>query len=366
MTRASRLALALVALAAAPAAAQSVRDFQLPPNPTPTPSPDVIGPVDPGTRPPATQPQPQPTPAPTTSPAPQPTGTPAAQPGVRAGEIVQPIPTSTPRSEPAARRTAAPTATATPAPAGEDAPPEQVEGFEAPPPPAPAQPAPARAEGIDGFGEDSGAAWPWWLALPAALLLAAGAAFIFRRRKQALQPPPIEKPVVKSSEAAPIAAAIRDALTLKAEALRMSRSVMAMTLTYRVTVLNRSSEALRELAIEADMGSASAAMPAEQQIASPAQALDVRHSAPRLGPGQTLRFEGQLRLPLTEAGLIRQGQTALLVPLLKLRATALGMEPVASTHVVGLPGEGGSTRLKPFQLDLPAGGYEPLAIRKLD
>jgi len=118
--------------------------------------------------------------------------------------------------------------------------------------------------------------------------------------------------------------------------------------------------------IEADLGSASGDRPVEEQVAMTTTALEPRHTMPRLAPGQSARFEGRLQLPLKQAGIIRQGNTPLLVPLLRLRTTAEWIEPQAQTLAIGQQGTGGSSRLQPFRLDEAPRGYEPLAQRALD
>jgi hypothetical protein len=145
----------------------------------------------------------------------------------------------------------------------------------------------------------------------------------------------------------------------------MDRSVMNATVGYRVTLRNRTAQALSGVAIEADLVSANKDLPAEAQLASPTQQLTPRHTAERLAPGQSLRFEGQVRLPLSQASAIWQGRVGLLVPLLRVRATAAGAEPVATTLVIGRR-EGAAARPQPFRLDEPPRSYAPLAQRVLE
>lgn len=350
-------ALPLLALAlAAPAHAQAARDFQLPPAPTPAPDTRVQGPVDTDApvpvRPRAIETaRPTPTPSPTASAAPS-----IVLPSAPAVRTATPRPTTArPAPLPAASRavppptgvaaapttsatdTAIPTPTSTPTiatPTATIAP--------AAPPPVPETPV------------------PWlWIALGGAAF-AAGAAglFLWRRRKAAVIAPEIILPTV--STAAP-----GEALAIAVEAVRMDRSVLNATVGYRVTIRNRTAQALNGVAVEADLVSAGGDRPAEQQLASPQQALTPRHAAERLAPGQSLRFEGQARLPLSEANAIWQGRVGLLVPLLRVRATAADAAPVATTLVIGRS-EGSTARPQPFRLDEPPRSYAPLAQRVLD
>jgi hypothetical protein len=171
---------------------------------------------------------------------------------------------------------------------------------------------------------------------------------------QKITPPPLRAPREPD-----------DALALAVEAVRLDRSVLNATVGYRVTLRNRSTQALTELAIEADLVSASRDRPPEQQLASPSLALTPRHTASRLAPGQSLRFEGQVRLPLSQASAVWQGRAALLIPLLRVRATAAGAKPAAATLVIGRA-EGQGARPQPFRLDEPPRSYAPLAQRVLD
>lgn len=199
---------------------------------------------------------------------------------------------------------------------------------------------------------------PWlWIALAGLALAAASAFLAWRRRSTDVTAPKIIAPHVADTPG--------EALAIAVEAVRMDRSVLNATVGYRVTIRNRTAQALSGVAVEADLVSASRERPTEQQLASPAQALTPRHATDRLAPGQSLRFEGQVRLPLSEASAIWQGRAALLVPLLRVRATAAGSLPVATTLVIGRS-EGQAARPQPFRLDEPPRSYAPLAQRVLD
>lgn len=375
-TRPSLIALAFAAgsvTVPATVSAQSAQDFQLPPNPTPTPTPTVQGPVDlesgaPAVPRPIVTPVPRPVPAPVPTPAPTAVATPIPTPGPATRQ--QPGPTAT---QPANRQTPTTSATTATAPIGteqgigQSTPGETIPGeapgasFDLPPPPASAAPA-TRPDVATTEGEST-PAW-WWLAGLAALALLAFAVVWWRRQSRAA-PLRIEPPVVRK-DANPAATAQRAALTLRPEAIRLTRSVMAATLSYRLTVLNRGTEALTNVVIEADLGSASGDRPVEEQVAMATRALEPRHTLPRLGPGQSARFEGKVQLSLAQAGVLRQGNTPLMVPLLRLRTTAEGIAPNAQTLAIGQQGTGGSGRLQPFRLDEGPRGYEPLAQRALD
>lgn len=394
MTTRFRLPLLALAILGAPVlvhAQQSPQDFRLPPAPTPTPSPDVQGPVD--TESPA-RPAPSPTPAPTLAPTPRPT-------------IVLPSPSPSPRPSP--RPTARPTARATPRPAtpsptpvpqNRDAPAAPPSARQTAPEPEPETnplPGPDSSTGLESTptvppvvapstdvapdlapGPDDADNGLWWVGALGLLGLAAlGGGYVLRRRRSHATPqierpvvaaPPADEPLTEEPplEERPIAPAASaapppNALALRIEALRLNRSFMNATLAYRVTVLNRSASPLSEVAIEADLASAHGDLPMEQQVADAGTALQERHTTSRLAAGQSARFEGQVTLPLAQARVIRQGNVALLVPLLRMRSRAAGIEPVARTLAIGPAASGGGARLVPFNLEEGPRSYEPLA-----
>ncbi len=348
-------------LASAPLAAQAARDFQLPPAPAPTDT-RVQGPVDTDAvvpvRPRAieTAPAATPTPAPTAAPSPSialPTSSrarpAAAQPVPARTASVQAAPTVAPTLTPPLASPGGVVSAPLPLPAPVAA--------QAPAPSASATPSPKS-------GDEPTAALPWlWIALGAAVLGAVCGIVWWRRRNMA--PPAVQIVTPHVAAASPHLSHPAEALAIGVEAVRLDRSVLNATVGYRVTIRNRTSQALNGVAIEADLVSASRDRPAEQQIAVPDQALTPRHATERLAPGQSVRFEGQVRLPLSEASAIWQGRVGLLVPLLRVRAIAAGATPVATTLVIGRA-EGSTSRPQPFRLDEPPRSYTPLAQRVLD
>lgn len=358
----------LVALGAGPVRAQTVQDFQLPPAPSPTQDARAQGPVDTDAPVPVrprviatdrarAAPTPTivlPTPARTapTSDAPTPTAqrtrtTPA--PSARAVAVSP--------SEGAARPVvAAPVPTIdTPATAPPAIAPSGIASSAAASAPISASPSSELEVSSEDLG-DGRLAWVLGAAVAFGLL---GLALFFwrRRRSQASAEPAIVTPY-----APPASASAGEVLALAVEAMRLDRSLMAATVGYRVTVRNRTSAALSGIVVEADLVSASGERTPEQQLASPDQPLTQRHAAGRLAPGQSLRFEGQVRLPLAEANAIWQGRVSLLVPLLRVRALADGTQPVATTLVIGRA-EGAAARPQPFRFDEPPRSYAPLAQR---
>ncbi|MBL8655990.1 MAG: hypothetical protein JNJ92_01370 [Altererythrobacter sp.] len=358
----TRLAPALLALfAAAPLAAQDASDFQLPPSATTAPDSRAQGPVDTEGAVPV-----RPRVIETARPTPSPTAAAPAAGTAPPGGIVLPaprparpeanIPRATVPATPASTAVAPPGAQAgaTPAPTA-----TSPSTSALPPVAAQAQPSPAAGSTSD-LPTPAARQLPWlWLALAGVALAVLGAALFLWRRRGVPPAPAIMAPRAAAPRDEP-----GDALSIAVEAMRMDRSVLNATVGYRVTIRNRTAHALVGVAVEADLVSASGDRPAEQQLASPEQALTPRHAADRLAPGQSLRFEGQARLPLAQASAIWQGRVSLLVPLLRVRATADGSVPVATTLVIGRA-EGQAARPQPFRLDEPPRSYAPLAQRVL-
>lgn len=364
MSFAFRLPLvALVLAAPATLSAQDAQDFQLPPNPAPTATPRVQGPVDTESGAVPVRPRAIGTPAPTPAPTPRSTAT------------VQPIPTSTPASaqtRPAAQPTVAPRRQPTPLPTGAERPPivpQETTVLPAPVvtptasgPSLPTSFPTTEPQASTEADAEQSPSWLWSVLGGTGLLaLLAGGFFLWQRRRAVAPPPEIERPVVANA-ATPVEAAD---LQVRAEAIKLTRSIVNATLQYRVTLINRSSAALTGVAVGADLVSAHGAVPVEQQVASAAQVLEKRHTFERIAPGQSVRYEGNLQIPLTQAKIIRQGNAALFVPLLRVRVDGAGNEPVVRTFVVG-QGVPDGGRVTPFRIDEGPRSYSPVAARALD
>jgi hypothetical protein len=177
---------------------------------------------------------------------------------------------------------------------------------------------------------------------------------------------PAEPPAVEAE--APIRPTQGIAITL--EARRLSASLMATTLSYRLTLTNRTGQPLSAFAIEGDMIAAHASLPPERQIASSAQRLELRHALVSLAPGDSAEFSGDLRLPLAAITPIRAGDAAYFVPLARLRieaSTAAGIPLVeAQTFVIGELAERPGAPLRPFRLDLGPRNYQNIGQRAVN
>lgn len=210
------------------------------------------------------------------------------------------------------------------------------------------------------------APWPLLAAGGALLALLLGGLFAWRRRSVHAAPPEIERPQVaaRNEQTSRVVASAPD-VQIRAEALKLTRSLANATLDYRVTLINRSTSALSGISLGADLVSAHGDQPAEQQVATPSSLLDRRHVFDRIAPGQSVRYEGKLLLSLAQARVIRQGNMALLVPLLRIRLDGAGDAPIVRTFVVG-QGVADGGRVAPFRLDEGMRSWEPVAARALD
>lgn len=215
-----------------------------------------------------------------------------------------------------------------------------------------------------------GAPWPWgWLlALLAGILALALGAWWWRRRAAAA-PRAIEPPLAANSAAAGHASAAgagAPRLDTRLEVLRLTRSLMALTLKFRLTVTNRSDKAARELTIAADLASARRNAPVEQQLATGATRLTAIGEIARIGPHQGATLEGELQLPIDRIEVFQQGQVPLCVPLVRLRISGENPAPHLRTFVVGLGSSSPAGRVHPLPLSGPPGSYEGVRAKPLD
>ncbi|MXO58001.1 hypothetical protein GRI89_00380 [Altererythrobacter salegens] len=393
MTRHALLLAGIAALTAVPANA-SVSDFRLPTGPTPTPTSRAEGPLDPDLPLPVQRPSPTPTPAP----RPTPTIRPAPTTGATSAPVIQqlpaqPSPTPTPQATPsrAAQLGRAPTPvtpSATPSPTPS---PTTESGVEARPVPAftpttSATPAPAPVE-ADETGD--GLPWGWIGALAALLVLGGGIALWLRRprgpRGTVLIVPEIEKPRVPAKPAEPATGdlpeptfaapvqpqpiaepepagnAAEHPLHILIQPVKLTQTVMNMTLAYRLELTNRGTAPFTNLAVSGDLVGAHASLPREELLAGPDTVLPEKHRVAALAPGETIELKGDLRVALASVVPIRQGAAVIFVPLARFRASSDGEAPRCFTVAVGEPAASGA--IQPFRLDLGLRSVEGLGGR---
>ena len=142
--------------------------------------------------------------------------------------------------------------------------------------------------------------------------------------------------------------------------------MMNATFAYRLTLANRGDTLLENVAVGADLVTAHASVPMEQQLSRGDTPLPEIGRFGSIAPGEKVEVAGELRLPLTSIRTVHQGKAQLYVPLLRVRASAPGMEASARTFVVGtLPQEGGR-KLQPFRLDEMPQTYRAIGTMALD
>ena len=400
-----------------------IGSFRLPVDPSPSPSPRVQGPVDPE----ATirrSPAPAPTPTPRATfapiPAPRPTAAqpqtqpqtrgqtqgqsqPQAQPRANAqGRQVQPRAPLTPRPEDSLqRRSGVPLPTTQ---QGEGPPIDPAARADLPTTPAtraagdgplivPPPPEQERRRRIPVSVSDGEGGMALWLFLLGLLALVGGwigwQAWRNRDRSKAVvSVPEIRKPRPRAgavaapeakseagaataatppivpAEAAP-GSASEGPLHLQLEASRMSATLVNTSLAYRLTLTNPGDSSLVGIVVGGDMIAAHASQPVETQVASPATALEQRHTVAALEPGESVVLTGEIRLPLAAIRPIQQGKASLFIPLARFSARAADGTGHAATFVVGQVPPSKSDGLQPFRLDLGPRIYRTLGQKPL-
>ncbi|MXP25644.1 hypothetical protein GRI39_06260 [Altererythrobacter indicus] len=384
--------LALLIASPALAAQDSVTGFKLPPSSDQTP--EVQGPV--------VDDVPAPT-VPNATPTPKPTSTPKAEPTPKT--VATPKPTTSPTPAPATRSPSKPKAEPTPTPRPQtsreaETTPDAALPENAPvatPTPAPAEtptaqtPLPVPAETAptpEVASSDSGSAsfWPWLLGLAIIAIMALGG-FLWRKREKANQTPlllerprvpaapqpaatpddtaPSPPPATADTPADTLANITQDGpLRLAMEARELSLTLINATLSYRLMITNMGEVPLRNLILTGNMIGAHASLTREEQIASEAHDFDVLERIDEISAGGSYVFNEEFRLPFREIRPIRQGNSALFVPLVRFRIIADGLPQTAlQTSMIGLRSERAGGGLQPFRLDQGPRVFTDLAQR---
>lgn len=140
--------------------------------------------------------------------------------------------------------------------------------------------------------------------------------------------------------------------------------MMNATLSCAITVQNHSAMAVENLQIFGDLVTAHGKVPANQQLADGATELAPLEVMPALAAGEKAELTASLNLPVSQIRTIAQGRATLYVPLLRLRVSSEGHDPVTQTFVIGLkpPGTG---KVQPFRLDEMPQTYHQIGSRAL-
>lgn len=397
------LTLAGTAAAATPAAsATPPGGFRLPPAPSPTATsnPDVQGPVD-IEGPVPVEPRVIRTPRP--APAPTPTATQRQLPTILAEPSPSPLQRETRRFTPAARATPGllPPVDEATSPGDAASAPLDLTPAE---PTMGAMPTAGALPALGETGPDpltpavsandaASINWSLWMALAAALAVVAGAMYLRRSSSRAAlaglatidpplvrradpaptpKEPPAPAPEAKSAPAAaplaspaPVPAAAKaDPFSIHIVPAKLSRSMMNATLSCAITIQNNSAHSIENLQISGDLVTAHGKVPASEQLADSATELAPLDTMPTLAPGEKTELTANLNLPVRQIRTIAQGRATLYVPLLRLRVTGEGLDPVTQTFVIGMkpPGSG---KVQPFRLDEMPQTYRQIGSRAL-
>ncbi|KTR84282.1 hypothetical protein NS277_05605 [Novosphingobium barchaimii] len=247
---------------------------------------------------------------------------------------------------------------------------------------------------------DSDGAFPWWIAGLAGVAALAGGAFWMRRRRQAdlveepfaepvpvptIVPPRQPRPVVNKTAAAPTPAAAPPPAPPRApvaqpvtagmdEALPLSvaftpiavrLSLVYATLQYEVVLTNAGAAPLTDVHIRADLSSAHASIPVQQQLAPAPDQLDVRHAIATLAAGETLTLKGELRVPLPQIRPLVKGNAQFFVPLVRLCLTTANDHGIRRVFTAG-PLDPGTGALASIRLDAGPRNLRELAAREIE
>jgi len=204
-------------------------------------------------------------------------------------------------------------------------------------------------------------AWPdWWpWAAGAGALLAALVLGLALRRRERRKLPRLAAPAIVPSPASDPTALPRIDIALSVTGA--TRSVMMFTLAYRITLSNRSDQAITDLNVAARLvcarrGTSNAAPPgAAQRVETVA----------RIGPQQSRSLSGDLRLPLTEIAPLAQGGQPLFIPLVHVTLEFEDQSPLTRSFVIGAPSAASIGRVHPIRLDTMPGSVPGLIAQAI-
>ncbi len=170
--------------------------------------------------------------------------------------------------------------------------------------------------------------------------------------------PEIEQPASPAPEPIAVPMADRDPARIdpNLDIIGATRSLMMLTLEFRLELANRSDRAVRDIAIA---GKLSSAQRGETNAAPLASGQPLAEIA-RIGPHQSRSITAQLQLPFAQVRPILQGNKPLLIPLLHFTIEGKGCPAMTCSYVVGSPSLTGSGRVHPLPFDGPPGSLSGL------
>ncbi len=141
--------------------------------------------------------------------------------------------------------------------------------------------------------------------------------------------------------------------------------MMNATLSCAITMHNRTGHDIHNLQICGDLVTAHGQVAIGEQLADAATDLAPLDTIPALAAGGTGEVAARLNLPVRQIRQIKQGRATVYVPLLRLRITGDGHDPVTQTFVIGMKSPG-SDKVQPFRLDEMPQTYSQIGSRALD
>jgi hypothetical protein len=184
---------------------------------------------------------------------------------------------------------------------------------------------------------------------------------MLRRRKPRVLRLAAPPPGMGHEAPAPAPARIDRALDVVLEVTGATRSVMMFTLHYRLTISNRTGQAVNDVNVAALLacarrGTANAAAPGAAQRL---ERID------RISPHQNLALTGNVQLPLSEIAPLYQGQVPMFIPLVHVTLESEGQPALTRSFVIGTPNAAGTGRLHPILLDTPPGSISGLSAQRI-
>ncbi|MEO0590549.1 MAG: hypothetical protein AAFZ11_08315 [Pseudomonadota bacterium] len=163
-------------------------------------------------------------------------------------------------------------------------------------------------------------------------------------------------PEASASDPGPKTGAEPTRLALSLQITSATRSVMQFSLDFRLTIANRSDQAVRGLSVSAQLASA-------QRGGSNAASFalgQVLGEIGRIGPQQSHTIPASLLLPMVEVRMLRQGSVPVFIPLVHVTIEGAGERARTTSFVIGTPSGSSKSRLHPIPLDTSPGAIKGL------
>lgn len=157
----------------------------------------------------------------------------------------------------------------------------------------------------------------------------------------------------------------REILALSLDPVRMSATLTSTSLSYRLTVTNKSAQAMGPVAIAGSMVSAHASLSTQAQLATDGQLLEVLHEIATLAAGESAVVAGELRLPLPQITPIKSGESLLFIPLARFRAEA-GETSAIAAFAIGETSVATSGAMLPLRIDMGPRIWNKISRRQIE